>query len=573
MSDDSRITLGIDADDFVEKDEDKRRKEWTRYATDFESVYFPPYVLEMNPKLQDFLKANMVFTYSKSGKPLIYRRVPDLPGTVWTEFGDAEKPFSTIQGRLRNELSTVLSTTCEDVTVTLIANKSGKLEMMHNVPKYTLYLKFLPQILAAVRGKPENVETVKKYIQDKVGDMQRRFESKLYHSELAHGMQRIPKMLENMDQSLDSMGFMYMPEVNFPALTNDPKEPAFAYFDLSTITDGPTPDFDGLMLAIEPACLDSLKAAIYATFFAKSSLSHYIWIKGEGGDGKTSLLDAIARFAGDNLACAIGQNLNSAFVLENAINKRVVLFSDVKSGLSVKSGLMHSLTGHDPVDINRKNRPAVTVRLNPIVWVAANCAPDVNFANRNERRRCLYIQTREPPEWVKRKFYFVDDQGNFIRDAMGEPINNGYDLVGGLVREMPHILYKCRASFERLCPPPYRVILQSHEQTMLAINECVDIDANEWSTYINETFEFTNKRARMRLTEIHEQLQETMHAHSDKTQLSNFAKRDIVRMLCAAYRCTRKTVDGIRYLQGISLRSTPYAPEQEEVDTVDTELL
>lgn len=551
------LAVSINADAFVGLPEDKKEKQFKAYLEYCEMTYFPAYIVELNPVRKEFLIENFMFTYSNDGKRVVYMRKLDKPGTIWEEAPDSEAPFSKLQGSLRNSLATIIATTFPMTTVTVIVMKDGKPKMHENIPYYALYTRFENEIMSGVSGTPNNREYFHNILKQHVKELESEFKSKKTKAQLSLGMVKVVEELTNMDENLDQYGFIYQEHVKIPSLTNDPKEPAFAYFDLNTITPGPTPDFDGFMLSIEPACRDALMAAIFATFFAQSHLNQYIWIHGEGGDGKSSLLNAIAEYAGDNLACSLGQTMNSDFGLENAIGKRMVILSDVKTGLSVKSQLIHNLTGHDPVSVNRKNKPIITVRLDPIVWIAANAAPDVNFDNRNEARRCLYIKMQEPPVEIKRKFYFTDENGNFIKDANGQPINNGYDLQGNLVKEMPHILYKCKEAFMRVCPAPYSVIKPTIEQSSLALENCIDLDANEWATYIEESFDFTNKDARLKITEIHEHLQETRIVHGEKGALSTFARRDIIRLLTVKYGCSKKKIHGVRYLEGIALANTP----------------
>lgn len=292
-------------------------------------------------------------------------------------------------------------------------------------------------------------------------------------------------------------------------------------------------------------------AAVYATVFALSLLNQYIWIHGEGGDGKSSFLNALMKFLGSRLCCSLGQTINSEFGLENAVGKRMVVLSDVKTGLSVKSQLIHNLTGHDAVSINRKNKPIITKELKPIVWIAANEAPDVNFDARNEARRCLYIKMQEPSLEVQKKFYFLNEDGSFALDSEGRKINNGYDLTGGLLEEMPAILYKCKQAFDRVCPSPYSVIRPSIAAISLAEENCIDIDVDVWNNYINETFDFSDPTSHMLNTEIYEAIEETRSLHSDRTKFNNFAKRDLRRLLANKYGCKSKVVHGTRYVEGI----------------------
>lgn len=552
--------FAINADDFAVANEDVQDKLFKQFLTTCDSMYFPPYCLEMNPVLQNFLQLHVMFTYNKKGEPLIYTHDDSEPGNIWKEAGNHETVFQTMQGGLREQLMAVLCSTSDTATVTVVYEKDGKTDVARHVPKYKLFRRYYGDMIKNVSGTEENIRKFGEYLTRYIDNLKRIHERRFTKGELATGLQLIPKRLAEMDEGINEMGFIYRKSISLPSLTNDPNEPAQAYFDLSTITEGPTPDFDGFLEAVVPECRKSLMAAIFATFFAQSHLNQYIWIHGEGGDGKSSLLNAMAEYAGENLACSLAHNMDSNFALENAIGKRLVIMSDVKTGLSVKSQLIHNLTGHDLIDIDRKNKPVISVHLDPILWIAANEAPDVNFENRNEARRCLYIKMlREPPVEIQRKFYFTDDKGNFMLDANGEKINNGFDLKGALVKEMPHILYKCREVFYEVCRPPYSVIMQSTEQSRLAVVYCTDIDANEWTTYITEAFDF-NPEGRLRITDIHENLQATRASHGDKSKLNNFQKRDIIRLLETKFKCKRKKIDGVRYMEGVCSRGASYAP-------------
>jgi Predicted ATPase len=551
---------GINVDRFYALSEDKQEKEFSQFISTVEQLEFPPYVVELDPVIQNYITENFMYTYSKDGKAIVYVRVPESQGTIWEEVGDSEKPFTKVKGRIRSGLIDCLVIRSLSKVVTVFVNKDGAQKVYEHVPYWKLHKKHLEKTMTHIEGSQNLIEQFRGRLEGWIDMMKRSCEGRLRHTELQKGMQQIPVKLEELDTGIDNMTFFYRKEINLPTLTNDPNEPALAFFDLNNITEGPTPDFDGFMEAIEPSCRDTLMAAIYATFFAKSRLNQYVWIHGEGGDGKSSLLNAIATYAGDRLACSLGQTMNSDFGLEDAIGKRMVILSDVKTGLSVKSQLIHNLTGHDPVSVNRKNRPIITLRLNPIVWIAANEAPDVNFDNRNEARRCLYIKMCEPPIEVQKKFYFIDGKGEFVLDSEGRKINNGYDLEGGLLREMPHILFKCRQAFERVCPAPYSVIKPDTKALQLAEDNCVDIDAATFATYIQETFSFVNKEAKMLQTEIFEAMGETMKNHADKNNMNQFMKRDIRRLLTAKYGCQRKKINGIYYMTGIARKVNGMSP-------------
>ena len=158
---------------------------------------------------------------------------------------------------------------------------------------------------------------------------------------------------------------------------------------------------------------------------------------------------------------------------------------------------------------------------------------------------------QEPSVKTLRKFYVTDENGEFLLDPNGHKINNGYDLTSGLVREMPAILYKCKAEFEKLCPAPYSVIIPSVEQMSLAMENCVDMDADALNVYIQEAFEFDDRGHMLKLTEINEAIEEVRKLHGEKSLMNNFMKGDLKRLLLNKYGCKNKKVMGIRYLEGL----------------------
>lgn len=547
----------INADDYVNLPAEKKDKTFKAWIATGESMYFPTYVLTLNKLTKDFMRKNFRFKYADDGSPIVYRRVMDVEGTIWEEAPDSSKPFSTLQGKLRLDLEKTLVATsvAKEVDVFYSNKKNGQIEYDTNLPFYLLYKRYREDFVNGISGTEENVATVVEEFDSFVANLKRQHNEGPNDWEVKKGLAEIDQTLEEMDVALNTYDFIYDQQFEPGDLTNDPEVDAMAYFDLNTLKEGDTPNFDGFMDAIVPACRDMFMAAVFATVFALSILNQYIWIHGEGGDGKSSFLNALMKFLGSRLCCSLGQTMNSEFGLENAVGKRMVVLSDVKTGLSVKSQLIHNLTGHDPVSINRKNKPIITKELQPIVWIAANEAPDVNFDARNEARRCLYIKMQEPSVEVQKKFYFLNEDGSFVLDAEGRKINNGYDLTGGLLKEMPAILYKCKEAFERVCPSPYSVIRPSAAAISLAEENCIDLDVDTWRTYIDETFDFSDKESRMLHTEIYEALEETKQMHSDHTKLTNFAKRDIRRLLTVAYRCGRKNIHNVKYLTGIKRKN------------------
>jgi len=538
----------LNADDYGSNDWQKEYEAWIESC---ERAFFPAYIDTVNLLTKKLLIDNFKFKYAQDGTPIVYSRVQGAEGTIWQEVGDSSCPFSSLQGELRLELEKTLIATTNAKEVDVFYKKNDQTQYATNIPYYKLYLRFKDEFFSTITGKPDNIRQVQADFLDTIDSLKRQHNGDLTRGEIEGGLKRVNEMLTEMDGQLNTYTFLYDPDFTPADLTNDPTVDAYCYFNLDQLHDGDTPDFDGFLDAVRPECRGPLMAAVYATVFAKSSLNQYIWIHGEGGDGKSSFLNALRKYLGPRLCCSLGQTINSDFGLEDALGKRMVILSDVKTGLSVKGTLIHNLTGHDPISINRKNKPIITTVLNPIVWIASNESPNVNFDNRNESRRCMYIKMQEPSVKTLRKFYVTNEKGEFILDPNGHKINNGYDLTGGLVREMPAILYKCKAEFEKLCPSPYSVIVPPVEQMALAIENCVDMDADALNVYIQEAFEFNDKGHMLKLTEINEAIEEVRKLHGEKSLMNNFMKGDLKRLLLNKYGCKNKKIDGIRYLEGI----------------------
>ena len=569
--------LELNADSYAALDDASRFKYIARWMETIKMNLFPTCIPELGLHLKEFLKKNFAFTYSSCGKRIVYARNLDVPGTVWEELPGDEDAFEKLQGRLRAELMAAMMVDCGKYAYTVyLAEAGGEVKVEEHVPEWVLYTRAITSLKPYITGQQANVMRVQSELSSAIEAMRKNYEGNIAPAAMRQGLQDIPRQLRLLDKKLDEYGFLFRKDLEFPNLTNDPDEDALAFFDLSTIVDGPTPAFDSFLHNVEPCCIDSLKAAIYASFYAKSHLNQYIWMHGEGGDGKTSLTGAVSEYAGMRLTCAIGQNLKSDFVLENAIDKRLLVFSDVKSGLSIKSTMLHNITGHDAMDVNRKGKPAITRHLDLIVWVAANDPPQVNFSNDNEVRRLLYIKTHKPPLEIQKKYNFTDKDGNLILDPRGKPINNGYDLKGKLIKEMPHILFKCREAFERVSSPEKNTILMNDEQFKLAMENCIDIEANSFEDAIGESFEFGGTD-RVRISDIHEEISETMRSHGERRLISSMDKKEIIRMLTTKYGCTKRTLNGVRYLEGLRRKGADEYPRGPEMnDTVfpdGTELL
>lgn len=544
---------------------DRQAKLWRRVMKTINDEYLPAHYLTMPHSVLEFLKTMFIYTTGDDGKRIVYWRDLSKPGMVWYE-GDGDHPFKNLHGAIKETLNGLLAVHYNERCVNVLRlDANGKPYTQHAVNLADLYHECAEDILADIEKTEAKVayKWFVSHMRDHMEELRTGWRGTNNKFEQETGLKALPQIYEDLEDKLDFCEELYRKTPGIVNFTNDPTVDTFTYFDLNSLHEGPTPGFDMFLSGVAPECRDTLMSAMFATFYAESQLNQYIWLHGEGGDGKSSLLNAMKDFIGPSMYCTLdSDSAKSEFGLEETVGKRLVMFPDIQGGLSVKSSIVHKLTGHDVISINRKNKPHISAKIDCILWMAANSAPDVNFSNNNESRRVVYIKMQEPSLEVQRKIFFLNDDGSFQLDAEGKKINNGFPLLAMMTEEMPCILYKCRDKFFSRVQKPYSVIRRTLEESRLASNNCVDQEDDSLQFIIDEAFDFSDKEAKLSNTEIIEKLNMSMKDHN-LPQLNLFTRNAALRKLRVVFNCVPAKSNGIRYLYGIKLKNsfgTPVPP-------------
>lgn len=510
----------------------------------------------MPHSVENYLEDKFLYTQGTKQK-VVYFRDLDKEGNVWVEASDSEHPFTSLHGKMKHELNAAMCMHSGERCVLVLRESEDGKPRTEQVNLATLYKEAGQKILARVqktqKGSAYNFFVER--MREEIDMLTRSWTGNRNKLEIEQGLKDLPEMYNDMDSHVDFFEQFYRADAGIRTFTNDPNEPAFNFYDLHNIHDGDTPGFDMFMQGVDPASRDTLKAAIYATFDSRCHLNQYIWMHGEGGDGKSSMLMAMAEYAGQSMYCSLNtDSAKSEFGLEETVGKRIVMFPDIQSGLSVKSGIVHKLTGHDPVPINRKNKPHISTVIDCILWMAANSAPDVNFSNKNEARRCIYIKLHEPPIEVQKKIYFLNPDGSFQLDAEGNKMNNGFPLKQMLIDEMPCILFKCKEAFDKRISQSFSVIRLTQEESAIASDNCSDFDDDTLTYYITKTFTFTNDvNDRMAQPEITNAMNMTLKC-SNLPVMDASMKRKMFRKIENYFKCQQKKSNGVKYRLGIKAK-------------------
>lgn len=225
-------------------------------------------------------------------------------------------------------------------------------------------------------------------------------------------------------------------------------------FDL---TAAPTPYFDE-MFARMGAQASAVKAWIWSIFELKSYNEQYLWLYGKGNDGKSSLLEFLARIFGNEGALAqddlSGEDKHWGM---SFIGKRFVYFPDFKQVSSLERGPLKSLTGGDRVLIRPFYKAGYMTKLDCKLALGSNYYPPASV-QRSHIRRLLFAELTPPDDSI---------------------LTTTSDYAEKLWSEGGAFLQSCKQEYERMCPKHERI---ASSQTSIDIIEA-------WGSHHEDEFE------------------------------------------------------------------------------------
>jgi len=151
-----------------------------------------------------------------------------------------------------------------------------------------------------------------------------------------------------------------------------------------------TPVFDEMFKRMTNA--EAVKAWIGSLFFLDSPRHQYVWIYGDGDDGKGRLASFLhAVFGGAYRAEHAPKNGDRRFWTAGLIGSRLVVFPDCNDFDFPQTGLFKASTGDDPVRIEVKNKMPYTAELHSKFLFLSNERPGV-IGNRANLRRAIFCE-------------------------------------------------------------------------------------------------------------------------------------------------------------------------------------
>lgn len=193
---------------------------------------------------------------------------------------------------------------------------------------------------------------------------------------------------------------------------------------------------------------------IGSLFFEKSDRSQYLWLYGQGGNGKSTLAKVISRVLGPFMRFEQVPAKDDKFWSYGLIGKRLVVLDDCNNYGFVKTGLFKSLTGSSRVRVEQKGKDSYDADLHCKFLFTSNEMPMVSTEIADQRR--LIFST-------------AINRQSFPYDA---------DFEAGLIDELPQFISNCMLEFSAACGDGRPI--PSDQREALELGNCYNEEIEVW---------------------------------------------------------------------------------------------
>jgi hypothetical protein len=170
---------------------------------------------------------------------------------------------------------------------------------------------------------------------------------------------------------------------------------------------------------------EALCAYIWSLFDEKSYNQQYLYIYGDGGDGKGTLIRFLQRIFEESFISMEAPTYNDRYYTSALVNKRIIAIPDLSDKKIFSNPIFKNITGGEPVKIEFKYKNTTSTTLDCKFIIASNLVPTIKNINAEKRR---------------------------IIPCHISSIKNEYDsaYLEKLWSERSAILYKCKEAYLKL---------------------------------------------------------------------------------------------------------------------------
>jgi len=162
----------------------------------------------------------------------------------------------------------------------------------------------------------------------------------------------------------------------------------FRFYRDLTDTPAETPATDALLSNFTNE--EAIRLWIGSLCFEDSDRSQYLWLYGEGGNGKSLIGKILFKVFGDsNAKYTVVPDDRDKFFTYSLVGKRLVILDDTNKYAWVKSGLFKGITGNDWVGVERKFQEPMNAKLKCKFLFTSNEKPMISN-DRSDLRRVIF---------------------------------------------------------------------------------------------------------------------------------------------------------------------------------------
>lgn len=158
----------------------------------------------------------------------------------------------------------------------------------------------------------------------------------------------------------------------------------FNRLDWDLVVDAPTPTFDEMFSRMTNAI--AIKAFIGSLFDHEADRSQYVFIFGEGGNGKGRLIEFLGWALGSSHMPSHIPEKTDRFWLSSITRARLVTFGECDDYGFTSSEKFKAVTGNDLLSIERKGKDLFQTKIFAKFFFASNKKPSLTSAKFNLRR-------------------------------------------------------------------------------------------------------------------------------------------------------------------------------------------
>lgn len=214
----------------------------------------------------------------------------------------------------------------------------------------------------------------------------------------------------------------------------------------------------------------ALKAWIGSLFIANSYRQQYVWLYGQGGDGK----GALQRFLGTVFSEEMSVSFQGAPLKTNKhwgwpfVGKRLGLFTEFEDYAEMNKGIMKAITGGDRIFVDPKGSAGYSVDLIIKLMLASNDLPTID-SKKASLRRIIFCE--------------------FLPLDKDTPLDSGIEKE--LMKEAPYFIWDCLTTFAAVCPDPEKEIpvdSDVHDELAGWANTLEVAHNDNFETFLEENF-------------------------------------------------------------------------------------